>query len=97
MSICNVSLQIVPSVPEEEIYPVVDRVIEYVDQSGVNYVVGPMETTMEGNLSDLLKIIEEVQGICVDAGAKRVLSVVKIDFKPGGVTIDEKISKYRNK
>ena len=44
MAVCNVSLQIIPLVPEEQVYPTVDRVIELIRSSGVNYSVGPMET-----------------------------------------------------
>ncbi|AIS52657.1 hypothetical protein TKV_c14910 [Thermoanaerobacter kivui] len=39
-----------PVVSEEDIYPIVDKVIEYIKSTGVKYVVGPMETTMEGEL-----------------------------------------------
>lgn len=92
---CNVSLQVVPNVPEEELYPVVDKVIDMIGKSGVKYVVGPMETTMEGDLRQLLEIVARAQEICVKNGASRIISVVKIDYKAGGVSIDEKIQKYR--
>ena len=92
--LCNVSLQVLPSVPEEHLYQVVDKVIELIQQSGVKYVVGPMETTMEGELNQLLEIVEKAQEVCFENGAARVVSVVKIDCKAGGVTIDEKIHKY---
>lgn len=95
MAKINVSLQIIPTVEEERIYPVVDKVIEYIAQSGVKYEVGPMETTMEGELDELMEIVKKAQEICVKEGSKRVLSMVKIDYKPSGVTIDEKIYKYR--
>lgn len=95
MTNVNVSLQVIPNVPEERIYPVVDKVIEMIDKSGVKYEVGPMETTMEGNLDTLLEIVKKAQSICVAEGANRVVSVVKIDYKEEGVTMDEKISKYR--
>lgn len=91
----NVSLQVIPNVEEERIYPVVDKVIEYIAQSGVKYEVGPMETTMEGELDELMEIVKKSQEICVQEGAKRVCSMVKIDYKPEGVTIDEKVEKYR--
>lgn len=97
MPIVNVSLQVLPSVPEEDIYPVVDKVIEMIQQSGVKYVVGPMETTMEGEFDTLMEIVRKAQTVCCEAGAKRVISVVKIDYRPEGVTIEEKIGKYRNK
>ncbi|NLD46668.1 MAG: thiamine-binding protein [Clostridiaceae bacterium] len=95
MSIVNVSLQVVPNVPENRIYPVVDKVIELIHKSGVKYEVGPMETTMEGELDTLLEIVKKAQDVCITEGASRVLSVVKIDYKEEGVTMDEKISKYR--
>lgn len=93
--ICNVSLQVLPNVSEKDLYPVVDKVIELIRESGVKYVVGPMETTMEGELHLLLEIVEKAQEICLRNGATRIVSVVKIDYKAGGVTIDEKIQKYR--
>ncbi|WHH57816.1 thiamine-binding protein [Petroclostridium sp. X23] len=95
MPTANVSLQVIPNVKDENLYEVVDKVIEYIDSCNVKYEVGPMETTMEGELSKLLEIVKEVQDICAAEGATRVLSVVKIDYKPEGVTMDEKIGKYR--
>lgn len=95
MADVNVSLQIIPMVPEEELYSVVDKVIELIDSSGVKYEVGPMETTMQGELDVLMDIVKTAQLICVNEGASRVVSMVKIDYKHEGVTMDEKISKYR--
>ncbi|EGD52461.1 uncharacterized protein, MTH1187 family [Thermoanaerobacter thermohydrosulfuricus] len=94
MPVVNLSLQVLPVVSEEKVYPIVDKVIEYIKSTGVKYVVGPMETTMEGELDTLLEIVKKAQEICIKEGASRVISVVKIDYKPEGVTIDEKIKKY---
>lgn len=91
----NVSLQVIPSVPEEKVYPVVDRVIEHIEASGLPYEVGPMETTIEGELEIILELVKDAQEICVTHGAARVLSVIKIDYRPGGITMAEKIGKYR--
>jgi len=95
MASVNVSLQVIPCVPENQVYSVVDKVIDLIAKSGVKYEVGPMETTMEGELDTLLEIVKKAQDICVSEGASRVLSMVKIDYKKEGVTMDEKISKYR--
>ncbi len=80
MSIANLSLQIIPIVADEKVYPLVDEVIEAIRSSGVKYIVGPMETTMEGELDQLMDIVRKAQDICVKEGATRVLSVVKIDY-----------------
>jgi uncharacterized protein (TIGR00106 family) len=74
---------------------VVDKVIELIRDSGVKYIVGPMETTMEGEFDTLMEIVKKAQTVCCEAGAKRVISVVKIDYRPEGVTIEEKIGKYQ--
>jgi len=97
MSKVNLSLQVIPIVHEESVYPVVDKVIAMIADSGLTYEVGPMETTIEGELDELLEIVKKAQYICVREGAERVISMVKIDYKPEGVTIDEKIGKYRTK
>lgn len=95
LSDVNVSLQILPMVPEERIYDVVDKVIKLIQNSGVKYEVGPMETTMEGELDLLLDIVKQAQKVCVKEGANRVVSMVKIDYKVDGVTMDEKTNKYK--
>lgn len=96
MANANLSLQVLPAVPTERTYAVVDRVIEMIQASGLPFMVGPMETTVEGDLDVLLDLVKKAQEICIAEGAQRVMSVVKIDYRPDGVTIDEKISKYRN-
>lgn len=90
----NVELQVVPGGVDDS-YAVVDEVIELIKDSGVSYEVGPMGTTMEGELSELLAIVEKAQTVCIEAGASRVLSVVKIDYRPEGVTIADKVTKHR--
>ena len=95
MAEANLSLQILPVVDEDKIYGIVDRVISLIDDSQLNYVVGPMETTVEGDLDTLLGLVKKALEVCTEAGVARVIAVVKIDYKPDGVTIDEKIGKYR--
>ncbi len=54
-----------------------------------------METTMEGEYDRLMDLVKQAQEVCIREGASRVVSVVKIDYKPGGVTMEEKVGKYR--
>ncbi len=95
MAEANLGLQVIPLLAEENVYSVVDQVIDLIRSSGLEFIVGPMETTMEGDLDELLELVRQAQRICVAAGASRVLSVVKIDYKPEGVTMEEKVCKYR--
>ena len=91
----NLSLQILPMVSQDQVYSVVDKVINLIQVSGLPHVVGPMETTLEGDLDNLLDLVKKAQQACVEAGANRIVSIIKIDYSPDGVTINEKVGKYR--
>lgn len=93
----SISLQVLPNVPDEKLFGAVDKVIEYIKEQGVNYVVGPFDTTMEGDFDKLMAIVKRANEICVENGADGVFSNVKIAYNPKGVnTIEEKVSKHRN-
>jgi uncharacterized protein YqgV (UPF0045/DUF77 family) len=95
----SIALQVLPNVTErEETRRIVDEVIAYIESTGLHYVVGAFETTIEGDLDELLEIVKESQKICVRAGAPGVMSYVKISYEPDGVwTIDDKTGKYEKK
>jgi uncharacterized protein (TIGR00106 family) len=89
----NVGIQVLPLV--EDAYAVVDRAIAVIARSGVRYEVGPMETVMEGPLEQLLEIAKQAHLACLEAGANKVMTLIKIGDGQHGTTIDEKVSKYR--
>lgn len=93
----SISFQILPlHISEKESLVIINKVIQFVRASGVAYEVGPMETTMEGNLDTLLEIVKKSQKIGIKNGAKSIFTNVKIIYNPEGVmTISQKINKYR--
>ena len=91
--IINLAIQVLPLV--EDVYPVVDRAIEVIASSGIKYEVGPMETVMEGELDALLATAKAAHLACFEAGAEKVVTILKIGDDISGTTIDEKVSKYR--
>jgi uncharacterized protein (TIGR00106 family) len=96
MSNSLVSIQIIPKTKNgEDVIPYVDQAIEVIANSGVKYEVHPLETTMEGNLEDLLPIIQKMNEKMAAAGCPGVISQVKILFQPNGITMDELTEKYR--
>lgn len=92
----SVAIQVLPKVNEtEETVRIVDKVIEYIASKGFKYVVGPFETTIEGDYDSLMDIVKECNKICISEGAPSVMSYVKISLSPKGVlTIGEKVDKY---
>lgn len=93
----SVAIQVLPKVGEtKELVRIVDKVIEYIASTGLNYFVGPFETTVEGDYDTLMEIVKKCQLICLREGAEGVSSYVKIALNPTGVlTIDEKTGKYQ--
>lgn len=95
MENCNLSLKILPMVEEERLYPTVDAVIRMVEASGVKHVIGPSETSMEGDIDQLLALVKAAQQVCIEQGARRVFTVITMDYCPEGVSMDEKLAPYR--
>lgn len=94
----SVALQVLPWVDMENVVRIVDGVIEYIKSTGIRYVVGPFETTMEGDLDILLDIVKEAQHIAIGMGAPEVLSMVKIAYRPdetGSMSMESKTGKYQ--
>jgi uncharacterized protein (TIGR00106 family) len=90
----HVAIQIVP-ISKEHPYPIIDRAIEVIEKSGVDYRVGAMETVMQGDYKKLMAIVEEAQEACLEAGASEIVVTLKVHArKDGNVTWEEKLEKY---
>ncbi|ATO47680.1 MULTISPECIES: MTH1187 family thiamine-binding protein [Brevibacillus] len=92
-----VSIQIIPTTPQGEgVIPFVDKAIEVISQSGVKYLVSPLETTMEGELEELLAIVKKMNDVMVEAGCPSVISQIKIYHRADGLaSMDVLTEKYR--
>jgi uncharacterized protein (TIGR00106 family) len=91
-----VSIQIIPKTKNnEDVIPYVDRAIEVIAKSGVKHQVSPLETTMEGDLDQLLDIIKKMNAAMIEMGSPNVLSQVKILYNPSGASMDKLTEKYR--
>jgi uncharacterized protein YqgV (UPF0045/DUF77 family) len=90
----NVGVQVLPL--HENAYPIVDAAIKRIQESGVKYEVGPLETTMEGDdLDRLIEIAKSAHRECFKAGAGKVVTIIKIADALEGTTIEGKVGKYR--
>ncbi|KKE80456.1 MULTISPECIES: MTH1187 family thiamine-binding protein [Bacillaceae] len=90
------SIQMIPKAENGvDTYPLVDEAIKVIDESGVKYQVNPLETTMEGNLSELLQIVEKMNEKMVEKGCASAISQIKIFYKPDGASMDQLTEKYR--
>lgn len=95
---CSVAIQVLPMdcASDEEICQVVDKVIEYIGQTGLDYFVGPFETAIQGTYDRCMEVLKNCQIVAASAGCKEMLCYAKIDYRPQGhiMTTEDKISKY---
>lgn len=90
----NVGVQVLPL--HDDVYSIVDAAIKVIHDSGVKYEVGPLETTMEGDdLDQLIDIAKAAHRACFQAGAGKVVTIIKIADALEGTTIEDKVGKYR--
>ena len=86
----SVAIQSLPKAAnDEELIRIVDQVIDYIKSTGLNYYVGPFETTIEGDYDQLMDI-------AVRAGAPSVAAYIKVSYHPEGdvLTIEKKVTKH---
>ena len=94
----SIAIQVLPKVDsEEELIRIVDEVIAYIASTGLNYYVGPFETTIEGESYDeLMTIAANCQKVAIKAGCESVSAYIIVVYTPEGevLTIDKKVSKH---
>ena len=94
----SVAIQVLPETTDEnELIRIVDEVIDYIRSTGLNYYVGPFETTIEGDSYDeLMEIVKNCQIVALKAGCDCVSAYIKVVYRPEGevLTIEKKVSKH---
>ncbi len=92
------AIQVLPNTTDTKLLiKIVDAAIAEIGRSNLSYEVGAFETTIEGNLDQLVALIPKIQKACVDAGADMISNYIKLTYAPEEhiLTTDEKLAKYR--
>ena len=89
-----VDIEVLPGTGEDA-HAVVDQAIAVIEASGLRYEVGPMGTTVEGDLDSCLAVAKAAHRACFVDGVERVVSIIKIGESREGTTIDGLVSKFR--
>jgi uncharacterized protein (TIGR00106 family) len=76
------SFSIVPMGVGEKLSEYVARMMEIIDRSGLDYRMGPMETTVEGEPAEVMALIMKCHGEMRESSS-RVLTSIKIDDRDG--------------
>jgi uncharacterized protein (TIGR00106 family) len=57
--------------------------IEVLDESGLRYRVGPMSTSVEGDLEEILAVVARCHRVVADRGNSRVITNITLDEHRG--------------
>ena len=77
------------------IKPFIDMAVQEIERSGLKHEVGPVGTTVEGNLDNVLDAIKHAHQAVLGLGAERVVTEIRIDEKKGGLSMAEEVEGYR--
>ena len=87
----QLAIQVIPLEREGSVYEKIDAAIEVIQQSGVQYMITPMETVMQGPYDELNQIAKDAQKALVDAGCTEFLVNIKMHIRTDrDVTMEEK-------
>jgi len=76
------SFSIVPVGVGEELRDHIARILKVIDESGLPYRIGAMQTTVEGNTDEVMALILKCHAIALE-NANRVLTHIAIDDRKG--------------
>jgi uncharacterized protein YqgV (UPF0045/DUF77 family) len=96
LGIVNAAIQVLPLQADNHPYTIVDKAIELIHDSGMKYEVCPFETVVEGPYEDVMELVKSIQLTCMQAGAHKILTNLKIQVSSDKhVRIEDKTGKYR--
>ena len=68
-----------PAGTPEDPYRHIDAAIGVVQDSGLNYEVGALGTTVEGEPDEIWPLMRQVHEACLNAGAEGLVTVIKVE------------------
>lgn len=90
----NAAIQLLPLKTNQDRYSVVDKAIELINKSALNYKVCPFETVVEGKPEDVYKLIQQIQSEILKNGCDELILNIKIHAANRDLTFQEKLEKY---
>ena len=93
--IINAGLQVVPHADSLPIYPIIDEAIKVIQDSGLRYVVTPMETVIEGDYDKVMMVVKKAQEAALSAGAQELVVTLRLHIKKDSdVSFEDKTAKF---
>lgn len=89
------AIQLLPHHPQTSDYhPHIADSIEIIEQSGLTHFVGPMETTVEGSMDELMNLVKKLNRHLENEGCDQVISNIKLIQSEKPIKIKEVLSDF---
>jgi uncharacterized protein YqgV (UPF0045/DUF77 family) len=79
--IINTGIQVIPLNIADPAYAIVDKAIEHIKKSGLQHMVTPFETIVNGTMEQTLLLIAELKKIAESNGADELIINVRFHSK----------------
>ncbi len=87
----HLAIQVVPLDRDNNTYSKIDAAIEVIQQSGLKYMITPMETVIQGPYESVQEVSRKAQEALVKAGCNEFLVNIKMHIRmDGDITMKEK-------
>lgn len=94
--IVNASIQIVPIVMDRHPYVWVDEAIAIIQQSGIEYEVGPFATVIEGKYDAVMQVIQAINEHLYQLGCAEWIQNIQLQIRSNtDITGLEKTKKFQ--
>ncbi|KGA98938.1 hypothetical protein AJ85_11455 [Alkalihalobacillus alcalophilus ATCC 27647 = CGMCC 1.3604] len=82
--------QLLPNQKEDHTGGIIEETIETIENSGLRYQVGPLETVVEGDFDSIMTLVKDIHVKAFEAGADEFFSNIKIHYRVKGVSLEDK-------
>jgi uncharacterized protein YqgV (UPF0045/DUF77 family) len=92
----NAAIQLLPLSNNIDKYKIIDEAIALIKASGLNHLVCPFETVVEGNFKEILQLIENIKNIALQGNNEEIILNLKLHCNSKkSLFIDDKIGNYK--
>jgi uncharacterized protein YqgV (UPF0045/DUF77 family) len=93
----NAAIQLLPLSYHIDKYKIIDDAITVIKNSGLNYVVCPFETVVEGEFNEIMQLIEDIKNCGLQGNNEEIIINLKLHCSSKkSLFIDDKIGAYKS-
>ena len=90
----NAAIQLLPIEAKTKRWEIIDKAIELIKNSGLNFKVTPFETVVEGTMEQVMKLISDIKENTLSENCPEIIINVKIHAATRDLSFSEKLEKY---